>query len=298
VRAGRTIQSQQALAANPATVRLTSGPERVRRIAWALWLASFALVAVGGFFLLVSASTPIPPIFGFRGADLVFGLAFSTVGVVVAFRHPANPIGRLFGAAGLVFAVVGFFGQYSTVAVLARPGGPLGPEAAWLAQWLWPSSLGAIACVFLLFPDGQLLSRRWRPTLWLAGIAPATAAIGFALDPGPLTEFRVVDNPVGLEAAGALPEVVGTIGMAGLWLALLVGAGASLAVRFRRTRDEERQQLKWVAYAATLAAVAEVASGVSFGLLGESPLILEVLVMWGLVAIPVAAAVAIVRYRL
>jgi hypothetical protein len=151
--------------------------------------------------------------------------------------------------------------------------------------------------VFLLFPDGRLLSPRWRPMLWLAGIAPATAAIGFALTPGRLTEFAVVDNPFGAEIAGALPEVIGPIGMVGLWLALL-GAGASLVLRFRRAQGEHRQQLKWVAYAATLAAIAQVASGICFSLLGRSPLVVVILVICGLVAIPVAAAVAILRYRL
>jgi hypothetical protein len=206
VRAGRASQRQQAVATKPATVRLASGAGRAHRIAWALWLVSLALLVVGGLFLLLSASTPIPPIFGFRGVDLIFGSAFSTVGVVIALRRPTNPIGWLFGTAGLVFAVVGFTGSYAIYAVLTRPGRPLGPEAAWLAQWLWPSSLGAIACVFLLFPDGRLLSPCWRPVLWLAGIAPVIAAIGFALDPGPLTEFTVVDNPFGLEAAGAVLE--------------------------------------------------------------------------------------------
>jgi two-component system NarL family sensor kinase len=175
--------------------------------------------------------------------------------VVIALRRPANPIGWLFGTAGLVFAVVGFTGSYAIYAVLTRPGTPLGPEAAWLAQWIWPSSIGAIACVFLLFPDGRLLSPRWRPVLWLAGIAPVTAAVGFALIPGRLTEFRVADNPFGVEAAGALPEVIGPIGMVGLWFTLL-GAGTSLVLRFRHAHGEQRQQLKWLAYAATLAAIA------------------------------------------
>jgi hypothetical protein len=273
------------------------GTGRIRRIAWALWLASLALLALGGLFLLLSASIPIPPSFGFRGVDLVFGLAFSTVGVVIALRRPSNPIGWLFGAAGLVFAVVGFAGQYATYAVLSRPGSPLGPEAAWLTQWLWPSSLGTIACVFLLFPDGQLLSPRWRPMLWLAASGPAIAAIGFALDPGPLTEFAVVDNPFGLEAAGAVLELIGSVGMLGLWLALL-GAGASLVLRFRRARGEQRQQLKWVAYAAGLEAITMAASIGSFLRWGTSFPILVGLSVFGLVAIPVATAVAILRYRL
>lgn len=159
VRADRASQRQQAVATKPATVRLASGAGRARQIAWALWLVSLALLMVGGLFLLLSTSTPIPPIFGFRGVDLIFGSAFSTVGVVIALRRPANPIGWLFGAAGLVFAVVGLTGSYAIYAVLTRPGWPLGPEAAWLAQSIWPSSLGAVACVFLLFPTASCSHR-------------------------------------------------------------------------------------------------------------------------------------------
>jgi hypothetical protein len=262
-----------------------------------LWLASLGLLALSGVLLVLSASTSVRLTFGFRGVDLILGAAFSTVGVVIALRRPANPIGWLFGATGLGFAVVEFAGEYAVYAVLTNPGLPLGPEAAWLAEWLWPTTIGAIAVVFLLFPDGRLLSSQWRPMLWLAGIGSVTAAVGFALTPGRLTEFAVVHNPFGLEAAGAAPEVVGSVGMLGLGLALLA-AGASLVLRFRRARGEQRQQLKWVAYAAGVGAIAEVASVVSFGLLGSSPLLLVVLAICGLVAIPVAAAVAILRYRL
>jgi hypothetical protein len=297
MRAGRTTHRQQAVAATSPGVRPASGARRVRRIAWALWLASLGLLALGGLLLVLSASTPIRLTFGFRGVDLILGAAFSTVGVVIALRRPANPIGWLFGATGLGFAVVEVAGEYAVYAVLTNPGLPLGPEAAWLAESLWPTTIGAIAVVFLLFPDGRLLSSHWRPMLWLAGIGSATAAVGFALTPGRLTEFAVVHNPFGLEAAGTVPEVVGSAGMLGLGLALLA-AGASLVLRFRRARGDQRQQLKWVAYAAGLAAIAEVASVVSFGLLGSSPLLLVILAICGLVAIPVAAAVAILRYRL
>jgi hypothetical protein len=65
VRAGRATQTQTAVAAKPGGVRLASGAEGLRRIAWALWLASLVLLALGGFLLILSASTPIPPIFGF-----------------------------------------------------------------------------------------------------------------------------------------------------------------------------------------------------------------------------------------
>jgi hypothetical protein len=240
MRAGRATQQRRALTATSPTARGAPGAGRVRRIAWALWLASVALSALGVLFLILSASTPIPPGFGFRGVNGIFAVAFSTVGAVITLRRPHNPIGWLFAGAGLGFAVVAFTTDYAVYAVLTNQGLPLGPQAAWIIQWLWPTTIGAVAGVFLLFPDGRLLSSRWRPMLWLAGIGPVTAAVGFTLAPGRLTEFAVVHNPFGLEAAGAVLEVVGSVGMLGLGLALLA-AGASLVLRFRRARVEQRR---------------------------------------------------------
>ena len=216
---------------------------------------------------------------------------------MLTLRRPDSPIGWLFATVGLGFAVGACTIEYAVHAVLTNPAWPLGPMAAWVTQWTWPPILGAVTFVFLLFPDGRLLSPRWRPILWLAGVSSATAAVGIALSPGRLTEFAVVDNPFGLEAARAAPGVFDTVGMLGLGLALLA-AGASLILRFRRSRGVRRQQLKWIAYAAGLEAIAMAASLLSFLRWGTSPLVIEALVICGLVAIPVAAGVAIMRYRL
>src|SRR5215217_536847 len=162
-------------------------------------MASFTLSALGLLFLVLSASTPIPERFGFRGADIIFALTFSTVGAAVARRRPHNPVGWLFCAGGLVAAIVGF-AEYSVYSILTRPGSlPLGAEVVWVATWIWWLLLSAVAYVLLVFPDGRLLSPRWRPLAWLAGIGPATMAVGIALEPGPLEEFAVVRNPFGLE---------------------------------------------------------------------------------------------------
>jgi hypothetical protein len=269
-------------------------------LALGFWMASVVLSALGIVFLVLSASTPIPPGFGFRGSDIIFALTFSTVGAVVAGRRPQNPVGWLFCAAGLVAGIVGFAAEYSTYAVLTRPGSlPLGPEVAWIANWIWWLLLGAVAYVFLLFPDGRLLSWRWRPLAWLAGIGPAMMVVGIALQPGPLEEFPVVRNPFGLEggSVGDLVNLLGELGVLGVLLAL-VGAGGSLVVRFRRARGEQRQQLKWIAYAAALAATTLVTSIASYLLGHPAPMALAVLIICALAAIPVAAGIAILKYRL
>jgi hypothetical protein len=276
-------------------VTLASGARSVRRIAWALWLASLGLLALGGLLQVLSASTSIRPTFGFRGVDLILGAAFSTVGVVIALRRPANPIGWLFGATGLGFAVVEFAGEYAVYAVLTQD-----------CHWAWKQLAGRVAVANHHRGDSRrvpAVSRRQAALVPLAADAPVgrhwlsdrgswVCAYTGAAD-------RVRRCPQSLWLGGSRRGArAGRLGgELGLGLALLA-AGASLVLRFRRARGEQRQQLKWVAYAAGLAAIAEVASVVSFGLLGSSPLLLVVLAICGLVAIPVGAAVAILRYRL
>ena len=273
-------------------------------VAYTLWALSALLSTLGIVFLALSASTPIPGRFGFRGSDVLFALTFSTVGAVVAWRRPQNPVGWVFCAAGLVCGIAAFAAEYRVYAVLARPGSlPLGAEVAWIAEWIWWLLLGAVAYLFLLFPDGRLLSRRWRPLAWLAGISSAIMAVGTALEPGPLYEFNVVRNPFGLEVLESgelvadLVEMLGVLAVLGLVLAL-VGAGASLVLRFHGALGAQREQLKWIAYSATLAGTAWVTSFAYLLLVGSTPVALQVLVICTLAAIPVAAAVAILRYRL
>jgi hypothetical protein len=265
-------------------------------VAWTLWLLAVALSALSIVFLVLSASTPIPPRFGPRGADAIFAVTTSTVGAVIAGRLPQNPVGWLFCAAGLGFAVAALAYEYAVYGVLTQPGSVLGAEAAWVAMWVWLPALGVLAWVLLVFPNGRLLSSHWRPMVWAAGIGSVMAAAGIALTPGPLDEFAVVRNPFGLEDAGQVAELVTLVGMLGLGLALL-SAGLSLAVRLRRAQGEQRQQLKWLAYAAVLAATTWVGSTITFLLFG-TPWVLAALVIGALDAVPVAAGIAILRYRL
>jgi hypothetical protein len=85
--------------------------------------------------------------------------------------------------------------------------------------------------------------------------------------------------------------------MAG-WGAALVAAGASLVVRLRRARGEQRQQLKWLAYAAAVAATTQAVNLVTFLLWGIRPGVLVAAYACALAAIPVAAGIAILRHRL
>jgi hypothetical protein len=121
-------------------------------------------------------------------------------------------------------------------------------------------------------------------------------AVGLALEPGPLDEFSVVRNPFGAEV-GPVVDLIGWAGILGLVLCL-VAAGLSLLLRLRRGRGVQRQQLKWVAYAAAVAATVQAGSIMYFVVFRTSPMVLAVLVIAALAAIPVAAGIAILKYRL
>jgi hypothetical protein len=262
-----------------------------------LWGVSLTLSGLGVLFLVLSASTPIPPQFGFRGEDAILAVVLSTVGALVAVRRPHNPVGWLFATTGLVFSVTAFTNEYKVYAVITQSGAvPLGPEAAWISNWSWPIYLGVAAWLLLLFPEGKLPSVRWRPLLWIAGISTVIVVVGLALEPGPLDEFAVVDNPYGVEA-GPVVGLLGSMAVVGLVLCLLA-AGLSLVLRLRRSRGVQHQQLKWVAYAAALAATVQAISVTHFLMSGTSPKLLDILVIAALAAIPVAAGIAILKYRL
>ena len=260
------------------------------RLAWTLCAASVAMM-IGGWALTLAADDVTPAF------DLVVTVAlftFPVVGSLVASRRPGNAIGWLFCAAGALFAAAGLADGYATYALAEGLSGGL--WAAWLGSWLFlPPLFGTPPLLFLLFPGGRPLSRAWRWAVWLAAAAIALQGIGAALLPGELVDAPVqgLENPVGVAGADAL-EGLGW----GLCLVSLLLATASLALRFRRARGYERQQLKWFVSAAVLFALSCVTAGVIWSLEGELPAAGQLLVLTAYATIPIAAAIAILRHRL
>ena len=264
-----------------------------RRGAWALCAASVAMIAVG--WLLTLIADDVTPAF-----DLVLSVAlltFPVVGAIVASRRPENAIGWLFCAAGVLFAASSLVHGWATYGLVDRaerlPGAVI---AAWLNAWLFlPAIFGTPQLLFLLFPTGRPLSPRWRPAVWLAAAAIATQTIGSALVPGALVDAPIdgVENPVGIGAG----DVVAQLG----WMLTLTGivvAAASLVVRFRRARGDERLQLKWFVLAAGIFATSCMVAAFAFTAEDELPLLGQLLIVAAFATIPIAAAIAILRYRL
>jgi hypothetical protein len=268
-------------------------------IAWTLCALSIGLAALGLLLLVLGEETrPDVPVFGQWVEDAVVAVGFSTLGAVVAPRFPSrNPIGWLFCALGLVAGMLLFGGEYAIYSLRANPGALPGGEAmAWIVSWLWVAHSGLFAFLGLLFPDGRLPTPRWRPFAWLVGAAILAGSIAMALSPGPIDSLGPIRNPLGIEGA---PNFSGPV--EALVFALTLGAAISLLVRLHRSTGVERQQIKWFAYAAAMLAVGAIISYVVSDALDAWWLHWEVGLVGmviGLVGLPVALGVAILRYRL
>ena len=291
-----------------------------RASAWlAWWLAALTmamfLASAALYVLANSAQSPgnwmtvgtVSEILGF-----VPFLAFPIVGALIASRRPQNPIGWICLADGLLWSLLGMTDYYSLYGV-AQPGSVSFPVAitAALSQWLWLPPVGLLGIyMILLFPDGRLPSRRWRPLAWLSGAVIVLGSVSIAFDPGPLSGLGEVRNPFGLEGA---PWVADAFNIVFPLLPLCILASAlSLVLRFRRSRGEERQQIKWIAFAASLVGLLFL-SGIVTSFIpwealttgGRLPSwlenlerVLEQVIALSYAGVPIAVGLAVLRYRL
>jgi hypothetical protein len=268
-----------------------------RRLAWSAWAVA-VLLAVGTAVFLLLAGDVKGQNAAFDAVLAVVLLTYPTVGAVIATRQPGNAIGWLFCAVGVPFALSSFCYAYATYDLVTAPGSlPGGEIAAWLSSWVqFPPLFGAPALLFLLFPDGRLLGPRWRGAVWLTVLAMVGFAAAPALRPGPMPDAAVKGtvNPVGIDGAGPLLDTVAAAAGASALLALLL-ATVSLVLRFRRSRGVERLQIKWFSFAAALFVLA---CAFGFFVFSQNDVVFGLVIVGTFAAIPLAAGLAILRYRL
>ena len=266
-------------------------PARIRPIAW-------ALVAVT--LLLLALSLGMDAAHG-TGLDLGAGFVLAIVlvllplGAMVAFRQPANPIGWIFLGVAVTVGLGGLAGSYADYWTSGEGGsGGLGKLAAWYASSSWiPWVLIPATFLLLLFPDGKLPGSRWRPVAWSAGIGIGLLQLTALLSPGPLEDYKHVQNPYGvdtgvIDALGGLAFLLVAIG--------IFGSIASLVLRYRRGDRELREQIKWIALAGGLVAVVVPVGIATYDVVGE--VVANSAIELSILTLPLAAGVAILRYRL
>jgi hypothetical protein len=266
--------------------------------AWSIWAVTVATAAAG---LLSNALYPLPAKLasqagsGLDGAvGVVFIAAFATVGALLAWKRPGNPIGWLLSATGLAYAVGAFY-----VLLLHFH------RTLTLANWLgWTFLLGIGLCVFvvLLFPTGHLPSRRWRPVAWAAGAGLAGWVLGAAFAPTIFTDTPSPPNPVGVPRPAG--DILYLVAIGGALLIAVTGlaAIASLAFRYRRAGTAERAQLKWLVYAgALIVAAILIGLGPVVWIMGPGTAannLQNALTSGAVALVPLAIGVAVLRYRL
>jgi hypothetical protein len=225
-------------------------------------------------------------------------LGFVALGFLVVHRRPGNPVGWIIAGVGVAAAASGFAEGYAVYALFTEPGSlPGGRTMAWLSASMFiPVLFAAPAMLCLLFPNGNLLSRRWRLAFWLVILTTCSTIAGSALNPVMNdAPFKGVVNPLSVDAPRALYENLSNIGWPGMVASLLVAAFAMI-LRLRRSRGLERQQLKWLAAAAAILPLASTAGVFGYYLGYEQ--VGGLLATFSFVPIFFAAGYAVLRYRL
>jgi hypothetical protein len=223
------------------------GERAIGRLSWLPW--GLSLLVTGG----TATLTLLNRTRGRAAGSLVGGALFltliltvATVGALIGWQRPGNAVGWLFVALALGFAIVSLADEYVRFALFNRSGAlPGGAAPAWVSSWLGGGpALAPVALLFLVYPNGRLLSRRWRVVGWLVAASGALSlATSFA--PGPLPNAawsEPVDNPFGIDGASGLLGPLNAAGLALLALTL-VASVVSLGQRFRRSRESSASSL-------------------------------------------------------
>jgi signal transduction histidine kinase len=227
-------------------------------------------------------------------------IAFSLVGALVASRVPKNPIGWIFLSVGILYTLTGL----GVVLQIYRP--PiLGDNAFqlvdWFTNWLWmPAFFLPITIVFLYFPDGRLPSSSWRFVSWSAVLGISLSVLVVMLHPGPLEYWDLDSNPLGIPAAAPYLDILANLGFVLLGIGFF-GSVVAFLVRFRRSRGMEREQMKWLVYALGLLIFVFLTIFLILFIFPDSVLVGDLsitLTNLTILGIAVAAAIAILRYRL
>lgn len=285
---------------------------RGRTTALAFGLGALAISAAATTAVLAILNrASLPNVDAADPTAIVTPIGLAILGALVASRRPRNPTGWLFLFIAVVGALQGVEDQYVRLGLVTHPGSlPAVVWAAWLDSWsillIFPA--GGVALLLLLLPDGRLPSRRWRAIVPIAVVLTVLNSGFTALIPGPLVlsssavNYAVPTNPVGITGlqaifgTGNVTSVSGALWMLGL--VVLLAAAAAPLVRMRRSEGEQRQQLKWIAYAVLTTAVAVVLFSFLAGpVLPNWAYNIPIVVGFG-VAFPIAAGIAIFKHRL
>jgi signal transduction histidine kinase len=257
-------------------------------LVWGLTLGGVCLVGASLVFAAVGRPVPVYP--GWT-ADSVIATPLLILGFLICTRKPQERMGKILLGLGLAGSLQFAAGEFATYSVLGRSGQLFATGAAgWVSSVAQVILVVGLVVMIMLFPTGRLLSHRWRPVAWAVGVGllGGLAKVAFG---GPTfnSNLDFVRNPLYVAHP---PGILAALQLVGLPLVALgiIGAIAQLVVRLHRSQGDERQQLKWFAYAGIMAPFITLA--LSSGPLGN--------VAWtlGPLSLVAAASIAVLRYRL
>lgn len=275
-----------------------------RRIA--IWLA----ITIGGLNICLGVTSLVFGKLNGMDAGTIFadpgwmlGLSMSVIGMIIAAYQPRHPIGWIFFGVGFFQGLSSFAINYAQYALITSPGAlPGGNLASWLGQVAWfPGLLLLVTFLLLLFPTGHLASRRWRPVAWLS-VVVLFLFIPLAIASLPYRGIQLLEDPNQFQppASSWLGILYNTL------FPMLMACGLlsviSLVARYRSAQLAERQQIKWFTYATVITFLTIALS--NFLLTPDNQDRSQVLIIHmaeSLIvapAIPLAAGIAILRYKL
>ncbi|HEY3335880.1 MAG TPA: hypothetical protein VGK16_11670 [Candidatus Limnocylindrales bacterium] len=227
--------------------------------------------------------------------------SFGGVGALLAFRVPANRIGWMLLASGVMIATLSLSSGYVSASAAAGLTWPLTTYVAWLSDLMFaPPIVIVAAAVPMVYPDGHLPSPglRWLAWLLVAGTVGASVQPAFSAEIM-VSATTAIANPFAMPGLTFMLDLANTLASLSAPVAF-IGAFAAVATRYRRGSAVERQQIKWLLATALVGAIAFPAAFVSTIVgfpqtVGDIAIIVGFL---GLVALPVAIGFAILRYRL
>ncbi|MEA2557722.1 MAG: hypothetical protein QOG88_1260 [Actinomycetota bacterium] len=282
-------------------------PERRPRVPWVACGVAIAL-AVAGIVFELQATTRPSATFGPRGVAIPLALVLAIVGATLATKRPENPIGWILVFASLFAGLQAISEGYANWAFLTTGDRSTPARLAAAAEdWVWLPALSALASVCALFPDGKLISARWRAP-FITGVVGVCIATLAGILSKQQTTYLGAHNPLGIPGMFAIQSVA----FASVPLMLVIGA-SSVIVRFRRSHGDERAQMKWLAVSGSLIAAAFLMyfgeymwlliGGGSAAVSGTEPsglvhVLPEAVMVLGLYAIPLSVGLAVLKYRL
>ncbi len=269
------------------------------------WPRTWLAVLAGVLVLSALAMAPLAVLshLGFDSLNaLVIGLPCGLVGILVARRQPANPVGWLLLAIALCLIVSTDGSEYALLRYrLGYHQLPLGIAAIALNQ-LWGAGLELLGLVVLLFPDGRLSSAWWRGALWaylgvyvlsvvILAVATAQAVIGRPFQVDVNGGLKITDDASGWYGAVANPLQLVIL----LFIVAFIGRQV---LSWRRSSGERRQQLKWLACGAAAVVACALLIGSNSAFPAGAWRVAASLAWFGFAALPVSIGVAILKYRL